>query len=221
MARALAEFQSRAAKVPVAVILLAQKAGIAAARPALGLAMLVACSPERNDPPPSEVVAPRGDDSGEREIVARIGERLIRLDELDAWVKDRLFRQNAESAPDGIQGYRARQLAEMIDELLLSEEAAREGRSLEEFLAEEVPGGISDEDIRAFQEQNPLSDFLPETHLRHVLETTQGREARRAYLDDLSERAGVRIEPAYRVDRTGSAPDLFRNPTAEPGSGFR
>jgi hypothetical protein len=145
-------------------------------------------------------------------VVARVGERVVRVQELDAWIKDRLFERAAGSSPTRLQAYRARQLPEMIDELVVAEEAARRGLSPEELLAEEVPADteVTDDDVSAFQEQNPLAEALfrgREADVRRMLETKQTQGARQAYLDDLRERAGVRVEPAYRVARPAELPE--------------
>ncbi len=137
-------------------------------------------------------------------MVAHVGERAIRVQELDAWIMDDLFERVARSGPTKLQAYRARKLAAMVDELVLAEEAARTGLSPEDLLAE-VPAEaeITDEDAHAFLEQNPLAGSMfkgREDSVRRMLEKKEAEAARRAYLDDLRERIGVRVETAYQVE---------------------
>jgi hypothetical protein len=170
----------------------------------------VAGTAPRSDAP---VPAPEFGEEG----VARIGDRIIRLEELDAWIKDALFHERADSFPGGVRAYRSQALDQMIDELVLAQEAARLGKTPDELIAEAVPQSpeITEEDVEAFSEQfvqtlpegasGVLGPLLSQPMMRDLLRESKVGKARREYLNQLRRKAGVAVMPAYSAPHPRSA----------------
>jgi protein-disulfide isomerase len=113
-------------------------------------AWLVACQPS----PPSGQGASAQDAS---KTIATIDGQPITQAELDAWIKEDLFRQQTEdSAATELYELRARSLDHLIDERILAAEAKRRGVSTDDVIAAErkALGEVSDEQVTAFYEQN-------------------------------------------------------------------
>jgi len=109
---------------------------------------LVACQPSPSTP---------GASPGSSEPVASIDGQPITQAELDAWIKEDLFREQTEdSAATELYELRSRSLERMIDQRLLEAEAKRRGISTDDVLKaeREALGPISDEQVNAFYEQN-------------------------------------------------------------------
>jgi protein-disulfide isomerase len=113
-------------------------------------AWLVACQPS----PPSGQGASAQDAS---KTIATIDGQPITQAELDAWIKEDLFRQQTEdSAAAELYELRARSLEHLIDERILAAEAKRRGISTDDVIAAErkALGEVSDEQVSAFYELN-------------------------------------------------------------------
>jgi protein-disulfide isomerase len=91
------------------------------------------------------------------EPVASIDGEPITQAELDAWIKEDLFREQTEDrAAAELYDLRARSLERLIDERVLAAEARRRGVTTDEVLRAErdARGEISDEQVTAFYEKN-------------------------------------------------------------------
>ena len=109
---------------------------------------LAACQPS-----PTEQTANPQDS----ETIASIDGQPITQAELDAWIKEDLFREQTENrAAAELYELRARSLERLIDERVLAAEAERRGVSKEDLLRDErkARGEIGDEQVTAFYEQN-------------------------------------------------------------------
>ena len=109
---------------------------------------LVACQPSPSTP---------GASPDASEPVATVDGQTITQAELDAWVKEDLFREQTEDrAATELYELRSRSLERLIDERILAAEAKRRGVSTDDVLRAErdALGPISDEQVNAFYEQN-------------------------------------------------------------------
>jgi len=109
---------------------------------------LLACQPS-----PTE----HGAGPQDSETVASIDGQPISQAELDAWIKEDLFRDQTEDrAAAELYELRARSLERLIDERILAAEAKRRGVSTEDVLRAErdARGEISDEQVTDFYEKN-------------------------------------------------------------------
>lgn len=128
----------------------------------------------------------------------RIGDRVVRESELDAWIREDLFdRELAEADPAARWGYRAEAAERMIDELILREEARRRGIEPERVLSAEIAalGPVTAAELLDFFEENRerwpaemiFEDAAPD--IRAYLEGQRPRQAR----ENLRRRARVRF----------------------------
>ena len=95
--------------------------------------------------------------AGDSESVAVFEGQPITQGELDAWIKDSLFRdQTDDLAPAEVYELRSRSLQHLLDERIVKAEAERRGISTEELMRKEreALGPISDEQVTAFYEKN-------------------------------------------------------------------
>ncbi len=109
---------------------------------------LAACQPSPNQP---------GASPGDSEPVASIDGQPISQGELDAWIKEDLFREQTEDrAAAELYELRSRSLERLIDQRILDAEAKKRGVSIDEVLRaeREARGAITDEQVTAFYEQN-------------------------------------------------------------------
>jgi hypothetical protein len=163
----------------------------AAALPALATALL-ACSGAGPEATPSS-------DPG-AVVAARIGEQPITVDEIDAWIKNDLFQRETDGG-NTLQIYQLRSSAldRMIEERLLGEAASRQGIEPEALLQLEAkPETTSDEDVRAFYDQNKerlgSADFESlAPRIRQHLDQRAAQDARNAYIQSLREGAAVTV----------------------------
>ena len=109
---------------------------------------LAACQPS-----PTE----HGAGPQDSETIASIDGQAISQAELDAWIKEDLFREQTEDrAAVELYELRARSLERLIDQRVLEAEAKRRGVSTEDVLRaeREARGAISDEQVTAFYEKS-------------------------------------------------------------------
>jgi protein-disulfide isomerase len=115
--------------------------------------LLIACALAACRPSPSQKAAqPR-----EGSPVALLDGLPITEGELDAWIKEDLFRSQTEDrAPAELYELRSRALERLLDERVLAAEAERRGIPGEEVLRREreALGAISDEQVNDFYEKN-------------------------------------------------------------------
>jgi protein-disulfide isomerase len=115
--------------------------------------LLLACGVAACQPRPAQTGAGAQDATR----VAVLDGMPISQGELDAWIKEDLFRsQTEDNAPAELYELRSSALQKMIDERILAAEAAKRGVSSEEVmrLEREALGAISDEQVKDFYEKN-------------------------------------------------------------------
>jgi protein-disulfide isomerase len=118
-----------------------------AASLALVCSWLAACRP----------TAPGTSDPGSSQPVAMLDGKPITQGELDAWIKEELFRNQTEDRGTAeLYELRSRALDRLVDERLLEEAAKKRGVSTEEYLRleREARGKVTDEEITSFYLQN-------------------------------------------------------------------
>jgi protein-disulfide isomerase len=125
-----------------------------AARAGLGTCLTLfalACQQEDSGSPPG--TAPAADPRSE--LVAEVSGVPITTAELDAWIKEDLFRNRA-SSPARLYEMREEGLEHLVEERLIEIEASRRGVEPDEVIPLEVEalGPVSDEEVEAFFEEN-------------------------------------------------------------------
>jgi len=109
---------------------------------------LAACQPS---PTPSAE-----DAQGSKPVAVLEGEPITQA-ELDAWIKDDLFRQQTDDlAAAEVYELRSRSLQNLLDQRIVEAEAARRGVSAEELmrLEREALGDVTDQQVTDFYEKN-------------------------------------------------------------------
>jgi len=99
-------------------------------------------------------------DTDDSVSVAMLEGEPITQEELDAWIKDELFRDQTEDlAPAAVYELRSRSLEDLLNERVVEAEAQRRGVSTEELmrLERKALGPISDEQVTDFYEKNKRS----------------------------------------------------------------
>ncbi len=178
-----------------------------------------ACSPP--DATPQGASAPEATDTGV--VVAEIGGQPVTSEQLDAWIRDDLFRrETANKAPAELFTLRSESLDRMLDERVLDAEAKKQNLTPEALLDKEAKAGapVSDEEVNAFYEQNKgrmgnatLEQIAP--RIRSFLQERQAGTAREAYIASLRDKAGVvtKMEaPRVKVSTEG----MSRGPEDAP-----
>ncbi len=180
--------------------------------PGLAVAWL-ACTPAA-DPGAPTAQAPAAE-APAGEAIARIGGEAVTTAELDAWIKEDLFRQQTEGkGAAALHQLRSEALERMIDERVLEAEAAREGVAVDALLERAAQGEPpSDEEVRAFYDQNQarmgeasFEDISP--RIREFLQRQSAGEAVSRYVATLRDGAGVEVDfepPRVEVAATGPA----------------
>ena len=148
--------------------------------------------------------------------VARVGGDTITDAELDAWIKEELWRSQTEDGNAAkVYTLRSRGLDRMIDQRLLDAEAARRGIDADALLDDEAAKrvAVSDADVKAFYDQHAdeWGDRKLETEaagIRQYLERTRGAEAAQAYVAELRRAANVEtllVQPRVAIAGKGAA----------------
>jgi predicted DsbA family dithiol-disulfide isomerase len=138
-------------------------------------------------------------DDGASKPVAMLGGEPITQGELDAWIKDELWRnQTDDGNPTKVFSLRQRGLDRMIEQRLIDAEAQKRGVSPDQLLDDEAAKrvSVSDADVKAFYEQNRArwGDRTLEAEaagIRAYLERQKGTEAAHAYVAELRSAANV------------------------------
>jgi predicted DsbA family dithiol-disulfide isomerase len=173
----------------------------------LCLATLLACSR------PAEPPAAPGADAAP---AVRIGDQVISVGELDAWIKDQLFEQETRNGdPAKLYEVRAQGADNLIAQRLLEAEAKKLGQSPDSLLETEARKrtSVPDEDVDRFYDEHKASfgDRPAEEvkqQIRDHLERRRAPEAAREYVDSLREGANVVVlleRPRTQVAATGPA----------------
>jgi protein-disulfide isomerase len=158
-----------------------------------------------------------------RQVVAEIGGKPVSLAELDAWIKEDLYkREMAQKNPSELFELRSDALDRMLAERLVSKEAQNKGLTSEELMKEQSAKApaVTEEEVAAFFDQNKarmgnqtLEQVAPA--IRRFLEGQKKQEAWTKHLDDLREQAKVVIkleQPRVKVAASGPA----RGPEGAP-----
>ncbi|MFI5315412.1 MAG: thioredoxin domain-containing protein [Myxococcota bacterium] len=94
---------------------------------------------------------------GDSEVVATLNGHEIVASELEAWIKDDLYKREIGDKPAG-EAYevRAQAIDSLIDDRLLEEAAKKAGKTSDAFLADQVKalGEVSNDEIKAFFDEN-------------------------------------------------------------------
>ncbi len=144
-------------------------------------------------------------------VVAEVNGRAVTAGQIEVWIRDDLYaRTTGGKSAAQLYDLRAKALHSMVEEEVLRGEARNRGTSVEEMLSQavEARGGISDEEISAFYEQNKsrvgqrsLAD------LREVIRERLDLQKRTEVISELRKSADVTIllEPP-RVEIAADGP---------------
>ena len=156
-----------------------------------------------------------GDAGGTAAVAASVNGEPIRVDEVDAHIKEALFAEaSGEGDPAQLYELRSDALDEMVDERLLADAAAQAGKDPEALLAEaeDQAAEVTYAEVTAFYEQiqSRLGDEMTledvADRIRSTLEDRRRVEAREAYVASLREEADVEIAiepPRIAVEAVG------------------
>jgi protein-disulfide isomerase len=131
--------------------------------------------------------------------VATLGGETITQAELDAWIKDELWRnQTDDENPTKVFSLRQRGLDRMIDQRLIDAEAKERGVTPDQLLDDEAAKrvNVTDADVKAFYEQHGerWGDRKLETEaagIRSYLERQKGTDVAQAFVAELRANAQV------------------------------
>jgi protein-disulfide isomerase len=143
--------------------------------------------------------------------VAKIGSETITQGELDAWIKDELWRnQTDDGNATKVFSLRQRGLDRMIDQRLIDAEAGKRGVEADRLLDDEAAKRVkvSDAEVKAFFDQHAgqWGDGKLETEsagIRQYLERQKGTEAAQAFVAEL--RAAAKVEMLLEQPRIAIA----------------
>jgi predicted DsbA family dithiol-disulfide isomerase len=154
--------------------------------------------------------------AGDATPVARIGEETITASELDAWIKDQLWRdQTDDGNATKVYGLRQRGLDSMIDQRLLEAEATKRGLDADALLDSEAAKrvAVSDVDVKTYFDEHQdqlggqsLEELAP--RIKEYLERSRGNEAAQAFVAELRTAAGVELlleQPRVAIAGSGHA----------------
>jgi protein-disulfide isomerase len=167
----------------------------------------LACQPGAA-PEPGATTGPAGADGGE--LAAQVNGTPITVAELDAYIKDELFRSRAPS-PAKLHELRDQFLESLIETRVLEVEAQKRGVSSEQLLNDEVAalGPVTDDEVAAFYSENRerLGGATLEQVSDRIRDYLTGRRSEEAALA-LRERADVVVHieaPRFEVAADGHA----------------
>jgi len=149
-------------------------------------------------------------------VVATIDGDEITLADLDAWIKEDLFRNEvAGKSAAALHAFRAERLERLIDERLLEAEARRRGVTREQLLHQQATAdGVSDAQVQAFYEQNKarlggatLEQVAP--RIRQHLEAQHARQTVERLVGELRQRGALALSfDAPRAEVAALGPSL-------------
>ena len=154
------------------------------------------------------------EDADDSQRVAVLEGETITQGELDAWIKEQLFREQTDDFAEAeVYELRSRSLQDLIDERVVEAEAERRGISTDELmrLEREALGPISDEQVTAFYEENKqrMGSAHPRpdrARIRSFLDGAARRGTSRPRCA-LREKAEVLLEPP-RIEVSAEGPAL-------------
>ncbi|HVP31475.1 MAG TPA: thioredoxin domain-containing protein [Myxococcota bacterium] len=166
---------------------------------------------------------PTGGSSGSADVVATIGGEQVTMAELDAWIKEDLFKRESEGKnASAMFEMRSDALDRMIGERLLAAEAKKRNLTTEAVLQEEAAKAppVTDDAVKAFYEANKarlggqtLEQISP--RIRQHLEQQARNETAQKFVAGLREAAGVSVQMEQpRVQVSGDG--ISRGPADAP-----
>ena len=172
-----------------------------------GSILASACSqpaaPDANKPAPDTTPA------------VKIGDQVITVGELDAWIKDQLFDQETDGGKSAAKLYEVRSSAaeNLVAQRLLDAEAKKQNTTSDALLEAEAKKrlNVTDADVQKFYDDNKQS-FGERTfddmkaQIREHLERRAAPEAARSYVQQLRDAAKVEVlmvRPRTQVAATG------------------
>ena len=154
----------------------------------------LACQPGTNDTGPGTLASTNGS-----EVAAEIDGQPVTVAELDAWIKEDLFRGQAAD-PSELFELRDSALQQMFEERALEAEAQRRGVDIATLIDQEVAaqGALTDTELRAWYDENRArlnnAEFEDiQDQIRSFLERQRFGTAREAILE--SSQFTVYLEP--------------------------
>ncbi len=138
---------------------------------------------------------------------ARLDGETLSVADVDAWIKEELFRQATEGGnASKVHELRRQAVDNLINERLLEREAKARGMETDDLLQQEATRrmAVSDAEVQDFWERNkaslgdtPFESVAPQ--IRSHLERAKAPEAARAFVNEL--RKGAEIEMLLEVPR--------------------
>jgi protein-disulfide isomerase len=135
---------------------------------------------------------------GDEPIAARVGDEVITIAELDAEIKEELWkRETGDGSPSRVYDVRATAVKNLVAKRAVEQEAKKHNQTSEEYLEAEFKAlpPISDEEIKKFYDENaarlpgtPLEAISP--RIRSHLES----EAKRKMLESILAKSDTKIE---------------------------
>lgn len=153
---------------------------------------------------------------GDPTTVARLDGTEISAAEVDAWIKDELFRQASQDGDTAkLHELRRNAIDNMINERLVEREAKLRGIDSEQMMQDEAAQrtAVSDAEILGFWEQNKAQmgevDFETAANtIRQHLERRKGPQAAQKFIDELRKDAEIEVlieVPRIEVVATGAS----------------
>jgi len=191
---------------------------------ALSLSLSLACQAREGEPTASSEApqasspgAQGGDAAGATVVVAEIQGAPVTRAELDAWIKEDLFREQTEGkAPAELYQFRRSALDRMLTERVLEAQAAERGVSVQQLVVEGAgdAAGVTDAEVEAFYEENKsrmgeatLDQIGP--RIRSFLQQQARAEAQQDFIASLRDEAAVVVQmEAPRVDVAADGPAM-------------
>lgn len=173
------------------------------------LGALVACTPQNG-------AGDAGTEAeGDTTVAARIGDEAITMAELDAWVKEELFRrQTGEGDPAKLHEVRSEALQNLVNRRVIDAEAEARGVTPEELMSTETEerSQVSDDEVRGFYERHKdriTAEFdAVELQIRQHLAQQKQSQAASELVASLREKYGAEIlleAPRIEVAADGPA----------------
>ena len=170
-------------------------------------ALPLACSTRKGASPEA------GSESGR--VVAQISGKPVTLADLDAWIKEDLYkREVGDKGAAELFDLRSDALERMVAQRLVEHEATQRGVSIEDLMKQETAKApaVTDQEVAAFYEQNKaragnqtLEQLTP--RIRAHLEQEKKQEVWTQYINGLRDQAKVVVLLAQpRIKVTGDGP---------------
>jgi protein-disulfide isomerase len=135
---------------------------------------------------------------GDDPVAARVGGEVIPVSELDAEIKDELWkRETGDGNPSRVYDLRSKAAKQMVAKRAVEQEAKKRGLTPEELIEAETQAlpPISDEEVKKFYDENAAR--MPGTTLEAISPRIRSHletEAQRKVIDTIVARANTKIE---------------------------